>query len=569
MKNIHSVSLLFLLFASTANAAPAPDVPANRHSEFIALNGAEASNFRVPDTSRLMRTLNLKATGVVSNRYQQWVGNAEVLGGQLTVLTNPAGETVAVIGAHYPGLMSTNEIIINDKAAQAVAVKNMGNAGKWSTRLMINPSDGRYFYNVENLRADSRWFYWIDASDGSVVNAYDGLTTGTGLSTFDVLRALETTVNNAQYQMISADGRQKTYDARNKSTLPGILAVDADDNWNLPGSTSPGQPALVDAHFFANVTDDYYLNTHNFNWMKSYPQGMVSSAHLKRNYNNAYWNGSQVAYGDGDGVTFINFSADLDVVAHELTHGVTEATSNLIYQNESGALNESFSDIMGTNTEFYFGSGNWTIGEDITPGDNGIRNMADPAEDGDPAHYDDRYTGTADNGGVHINSGIVNHWYYLLATESGGIGRLAAEQIAFKGFTSLNSTANFCDARAATIAMAATNEDDNVTAAWDLVGVTETLCGTGGDTGTGDAPIISGVTSARLKGVQFSISWTTNEPATTEVTFTCCGTYVKNELVTSHSYAFSGTKGAVYTYYVRSTDIDKNTTTAGPFTHQN
>lgn len=567
MKNIRSFSLLFLLFASAVNAAP--DVPANRHSEFIALKGAEASNFSIPATSRLMRTLNLKADGVISKRYQQWVSDAEVLGGQLTVLTNPAGETVAVIGAHYPGLMSTNDIRINAKAAQAIAVKNIGNTGKWSTRLMINPSDGRYFYNVENQRADSRWFYWIDASDGSVINAYDGLTTGTGLSTFGETRELDTTFNGSQYQMISADGRQKTYDAKNKSTLPGILAVDADDYWNLPGSTSPGQPAMVDAHFFANVTDDYYLNTHSFNWMNHYPQGMVSSAHLKRNYNNAYWNGAQVAYGDGDGVTFINFSADLDVVAHELTHGVTEATSNLIYQNESGALNESFSDIMGTNTEFYFGTGNWTIGEDITPGDNGIRNMADPTEDGDPDNYADRYTGTADNGGVHINSGIVNHWYYLLATEIGGIGLPAAEKIAFEGFTSLNSTADFCDARAATIAVASGGKETNVAAAWDLVGVTETVCGASGDPGTGDAPIISDVTSTKLKGLQFRISWTTNEPSTTEVTFTCCGTYVKNELVTSHSYTFSGTKGAVYTYYVRSTDADNNTATAGPFIHQN
>ncbi len=568
MKSILSIPLLFLLFSPAGNAAP--EGPPNRHPEFIALKGAEASNFKIPDTSRLMRTQDLKKANTVSKRYQQWLGDAEVLGGQLTVLTTPAGETVAVIGAHYPGLMSTNDIKINDKAAQAIAVKNIGNAGKWSTKLMINPADGRYFYHVENQRADSRWFYWIDATNGSVVNAYDGLTTGSGIGVDGNIKSpLDTTWSGSQYQMVSADGRQKTYDAKNKSTLPGILAVDSDDNWNLPGTTSPGQPALVDAHFFANVTDDYYQNIHNFDWMSEYPQGMVSSAHLKRKYNNAYWNGVQVAYGDGDGVTFINFSGDLDVVAHELTHGVTEATSNLIYQNESGALNESFSDIMGTNTEFYFNTGNWTIGEDITPGDNGIRNMADPTEDGYPDNYADRYTGTSDNGGVHINSSIVNHWYYLLATETGGIGLSAADQIAYKSFTSLNSTADFCDARAATIAVATNSEESHVTAAWDLVGVTEAICGASSDPGTGDAPIISDVSSTKLKGLQFRISWTTNEPATTEVSFTCCGTYVKNEFVTSHSYTFSGTKGAVYTYYVSSTDVDKNKTTAGPFTHQN
>lgn len=322
---------------------------------------------------------------------------------------------------------------------------------------------------------------------------------------------------------------------------------------------------MVDAHFFANVTDDYFQTVHSFNWLSKYPQGMVSSVHLKRNYNNAYWNGNQVSYGDGDGTTFINFSGDLDVVAHELTHGVTEATSDLIYQNESGALNEAFSDIMGTSTEFYFGSDNWTIGEDITPGDKGIRNMANPSEDGDPDNYADRYTGTADNGGVHINSGIANHWYYLLATD---IGLSAAQQIAFNGFTSLNSTADFCAARASTISVAASGTDDRVAAAWEQVGVTDSLCN-GNTGGSGDVVVISNVSSKILKGVKFQISWSTNVPSSTGVTFTCCGTYVKNELVTNHAYTFSGTRGVLYTYSVTSTDANNNSTTAGPFYHQN
>lgn len=564
MKPIFAAPLLFLLLASTANAAP--DISGQKRTEFIALKGAEANNFKLPANVHLMRTTNLKAAGLVSKRYQQLVGNAEVLGGQLTVLNNAKGETVAVIGENHPGLMSTNDININEKAAQTVAAKIIGNAGKWSTKLMINPVDGRYFYIVENQRSDSRWFHWVDAATGSVANAYDGLTTGDGFGVDGAPKApLDTTKNGTQYQLISADSRQKTYDAQNKSLLPGILAVDSDDHWNTAGSTSPGQPALVDAHFFANVTDDYFQTVHSFNWMSKYPQGMVSSVHLKRNYNNAYWNGNQVSYGDGDGTTFINFSGDLDVVAHELTHGVTEATSDLIYQNESGALNEAFSDIMGTSTEFYFGSGNWTIGEDITPGDNGIRNMANPSEDGDPDNYADRYTGTADNGGVHINSGIANHWYYLLATD---IGLSAAQQIAFNGFTSLNSTADFCDARASTITVAATGDDDRVAAAWDLVGVTDSLCN-GNTGGSGDVVVISNVSSKILKGVKFQISWSTNVPSSTGVTFTCCGTYVKNELVTNHAYTFSGTRGVLYTYSVTSTDANNNSTTAGPFYHQN
>ena len=277
-----------------------------------------------------------------------------------------------------------------------------------------------------------------------------------------------TTLSGSTYRMVSYDGRQTTNDAQNRQRLPGVLATDADDIWNTPGTSSPGQRALVDAQFYARVTDNFYLTTKGFNWQTHYPQGMVSSAHLGRNYNNAYWNGTQMAYGDGDGTSFIEFSGDLDVVGHELSHGVTEATSGLIYQNESGALNEAFSDIMGTAIEFSAGSGNWTIGEDITPGTNGLRNMANPGEDGDPSHYLDRYVGSGDNGGVHINSGIINHWFYLLvnggknanpsrASATGvqhGIGLDAAEDIVFLGFSALPASATFCSARTATLGAA-------------------------------------------------------------------------------------------------------------------
>ena len=129
-----------------------------------------------------------------------------------------------------------------------------------------------------------------------------------------------------------------------------------------------------------------------------------------------------MTYGDGDGVTFIPLSQDADVVAHELTHGVTERTSNLIYQNESGALNEAWSDIFGAmvdRQEGATGADIWLLGEDIytpgTPGD-ALRNMADPAVFGDRDYYPDRYTGTADHGGVHSNSGIANLAFKLLVT---------------------------------------------------------------------------------------------------------------------------------------------------------
>ncbi|MBU1878584.1 MAG: M4 family peptidase [Chloroflexi bacterium] len=458
---------------------------------FRALKGAEAAAFRVPADANRVSSASMARYGLTAERYQQYYGKALVLGAQLTVYRDAKGTNVAVIGAHYPKLDVRNQVKLNAKAAQSIVTKKLGADGEWFVDLMVDPETGIYFYRVENQRFDSRWFYWVDAQSGAVLNAYNGLTDGYGIGVLGDVKDLTglTTYVSGAYKMISADGRQTTYDAGNRKKLPGTLASDSNDIWDLAGRTSPGQHALVDAHFYARVTDNYYLGTHSFNWLAYYPQGMVSSAHLGRNYANAYWNGSQMAYGDGDGVTFIEMCGDLDVVAHELSHCVTDATSDLIYSYESGALNEAFSDIMGTSIEFYYGTGNWTIGEDIMPTDDGIRDMADPTTDGDPSHYADRYTGTSDGGGVHTNSGIANHWFYLLVnggqnanplrasgTDVVGIGLSAAEQIVFLAFTGLPEDASYCDARAATIAVAGSYAA-NVADAWDEVGVDVALCG--------------------------------------------------------------------------------------------
>ena len=497
-----AVLLLTVALGSVGVGAQRSQPDPQRRSGFRAVTGAAAAAFRVPPDMRLIAQERVGRDRQIVSRYRQYVGNAEVLGGQLTVYRDDVGERDAVVGAHYPDLTPANTIRLTAGAAQGMAAGRRGAAGAtWNVDLMINPGTVRYFYRVESRSVDARWFYWIDADTGAVLNEYDGLTTGSGLGVLGDTKVLTDltglTASGSTYQLVSADGRQKTYDAQNRSKLAGVLATDADDNWVTFGSASPGQGALVDAQFYANVTDDYYLDTHGFDWVAKYPQGMVSSAHVGRRYNNAYWNGTQMAYGDGDGSSFIEFSGDLDVVGHELSHGVTEATSNLVYQNESGALNEAFSDMMGTAIEFHDSeshneSGNWTIGEDITPGRNGNRNMANPNEDGDPSHYADRYTGTSDNGGVHTNSGIANHWFYLLVqggqnansnrasgTDVHGIGMQAAEDIAFLGFTGLTATASFCDARSATIAVAG-GASANVAAAWNQVGVDETLCAGGG-----------------------------------------------------------------------------------------
>ncbi|MFL6291331.1 MAG: M4 family metallopeptidase [Thermoanaerobaculia bacterium] len=188
------------------------------------------------------------------------------------------------------------------------------------------------------------------------------------------------------------------------------------------------------AHDYAGSTYDYYAARYGRDSLNNAGMTLISTVHYGE-VNNAGWTGSQMVYGDGDGSTFGPFSYGLDVVAHELTHGVTQYTSNLTYLGESGALNEAMSDIFGAATEAYFrglSSNTWKVGEDIytpgTPGD-ALRYMNNPTLDGASRdYYPSRYTGSADNGGVHWNSGIANLAFYLIV-QGGTPGHRELQQL--------------------------------------------------------------------------------------------------------------------------------------------
>jgi bacillolysin len=381
-----------------------------------------------------------------------------------------------------------------------------GNSGRFVVTLFIDPKNGVRFYEVDTQRSASRKVFHINAQTGEKILAYNNLQEALdpGIGVKGDRKQVSVRVGGTTHRMISVDGRQATYDAQNKKKLPGTLFTDPDGIWITPGRTSPGQPAGVDAYYYANVTDDFYRGVFGRNSLDDQGMRMVSTAHYSTDYNNAFWNGQQITYGDGDGTTkFRELSGGLDVATHEFTHGVTEFTSDLIYKDESGVLNESFSDMMGNSSE-YFAQANsldpaarpdWQIGEDVyIPEENGFRNMADPAEDGDPDHYSERYTGNQDYGGVHSNSGIPNHAYYLVINggknagearedhdHTGprvpGLGLADAEQNFYTGFTSLPSTATMSHARQGTVAAATvlygadSQQVISTRRAWTAVGV--------------------------------------------------------------------------------------------------
>ena len=508
------IIILVVFTTSSALAAPA-GVPAAAPGPggFRAWTGAQASSFSLPGDVRVVWEHSNAALGLTQTRYQQFVGEARVLGGQITVLRRD-GQQVAVIGAHFPGLVASSTVRITPADARARVERELGPAGQWLVELMIDPANSRYFYQVENRRFDSRWFYWIDAADGRQLKKYNGIQDGSGTGVKGDTKELDTTFEGGVYLLRSGDNRQATYDAGQAGTsrfLPGTLFSDPDDTWETPGTASPGHAAAVDAHYYANVTDDFYLATLGRNSLDNAGMQMVSSVHYKHGYNNAFWNGSQVTYGDGDGRDFRAFSGALDVVAHELTHGVTEFTSGLIYANESGALNESFSDIIGNTTEFYArdnaldpaGVADWLVAEEVdlrTDEAPGFRNMSDPQEDGDPDHYSEFLNTQQDSGGVHSNSAISNHAYYLLVNggQNAGCDNVGSDghehtadcdvtvtaisltdaaRIFYAGFTSLPEDATIANARYATVAAAeaafgaGSQQVSSTNAAWQAVGV--------------------------------------------------------------------------------------------------
>lgn len=224
-------------------------------------------------------------------------------------------------------------------------------------------------------------------------------------------------------------GERKIYDAQNKQSLPGVRA-------RFEGDKATGDKTVDDAYVFHGGVKDFLAKIAKRNSIDDNGMALVGTVHYGRRYNNAFWNGSQMTYGDGDGELFSTFVIE-DVVGHEMAHGVTEHTSGLIYQGQSGALNEHFSDVVGVLCRQYrlgltADQDDWLVGPGLwTKKVNGraLRDMLNPGtayddpkvgKDPQPAHMNNLYTGWSDNGGVHINSGIPNRAFALFARAVGG-----------------------------------------------------------------------------------------------------------------------------------------------------
>jgi Zn-dependent metalloprotease len=339
------------------------------------------------------------------------------------------------------------------------------------------------------LKADqtpSKLHTITDASTGATLLSYDEIENGTGNGNgvFAGSVPLSTTAGSS-YSMIDTVGNVTT-DLNGATSGTGTVFTDADDLWG-DGTVSDRASAGVDAHYGAQKTFDFYKNVLGRNGIWNNGIGARSRVHYGNSYVNAFWDGSQMTYGDGSGNT--HPLVELDVAGHEMSHGLTQATAGLAYNGDAGGLNEGTSDIFGTAVEWYANNAadnpDYLIGELINLRGNGtpLRYMDRPSRDG---RSPDCWSSSLAGLDPHYSSGPLNHWFYLASEGSGaktvngvaydsptcnastvtGIGRDAAEKIWYRTLsTYLTSNSNYAAAR-----------EGAIKSAKDLYGGTSAQC---------------------------------------------------------------------------------------------
>lgn len=488
--------------------------------------------------SQITRDPSLPARTV--ERLQQYHQGLRVWGAEV-VRDSDRGVPVSIFGdLAVPPDIDTQPALTREAATQRLSATSGATLLRPVELVMLRQETGEHRLAYTSVVSSNNQVdrVFVDASSGTELLRYSSIhrqSVGTGRGTIGDTRKMSVFRQGGTYV---ADDQLRppvliTYDLRGNlgralsvsflgtPLFPSDVASDSDNDWT--------DTPVVDAHAYVGWTYDYYFKRHGRRGLDNRDRAIITIANpvtqqaavtlppeLLFSYAvNAFWcddcgpGGIGVMFfGNGIPSTFTlggqnvgPMAASIDIVAHELTHGVTSSSSNLIYMNESGALNEAFSDIMGTAVEFFFqpvgggiGQADYLLGEDTfrSPGGgiNGTRSLINPAAYGYPDHYSIRFTGPEDNGGVHINSSIVNHAFYL-SIEGGrhrlsgvtvqGVGGTNREQIErafYRAFTFLlPASANFSTARAATIQAARDLYGANsaaataITQAWTAVGV--------------------------------------------------------------------------------------------------
>ncbi len=431
--------------------------------------------FRLQAADLLVKSARVDELGHTHIRYAQTKNGLPVVGGELVVHVDQNGRVYAANGSARDGLVVPAVARISGDAARIAALENTVG------RRLASEGEARLVY----VRSEK---------DSRLKLAWEVVVTGEGadlpIRNHVFVNALSGAVETVSSDIHAAQNRA-VYSANNGTSLPGTL------------KRSEGGAVTGDSHVDENYThlgttyQCYFQNFGRDSYNNAGAQ-LRSTVHYSNSYTNAFWNGTQMVYGDSNGVDAAPLGKSLDVTVHELTHAVTSSESNLTYSGESGALNEGMSDIFGAYCESWtkawvMDAPIWMVGDDVwtpnTPGD-ALRYMGNPTQDGSSTdYYPERYTGSSDNGGVHWNSGIANLAFKLLSTGGThprnkttvnvtGIGIQKAGAIFYKANVDyMTASTNFAQAKAYTEQAAealygtGAAEKASVTQAWEAVGV--------------------------------------------------------------------------------------------------
>lgn len=498
--------------------AVAADIIAAQARAIKHITNFPARTLHGPDHSYALRDAIVDADGSEHIRFDRSYKGLDVVGGDLVIHSRANGNFISAS-------LTLNRWIDlpvkpNIKSAQAVQTALAlypGHVSSGPAKLLVYARRDlptlAWDVNLAGELADgtpSEKHVIVDAYAGQMLDVWDDIHTanvnGTGKTLYSGNIPLATNSLTTGYEMRdNSRGGQYSTNMANKTSGSGTIFKDADNIWGN-NATSDLASAAADAHYGTSVTWDYYKNVHGRNGIANDNKGAYNRVHYGRKYANAFWSDACfcMTYGDGDGVSLKSL-VSLDVAGHEMSHGVTSRTANLLYSGESGGLNEATSDIFGAMVEFYAANssdpGDYLIGEKIMVASNkALRYMHKPSLDGRSA---DCWTSTVGSLDVHLSSGVANHFFYLLAegtnptngfpaspvctagsstaTVTGslmGIGRDKAEKIWYRALTVyMTSSTNFAGARAATLSAASdlygagSAEYSAVAAAWSSVNV--------------------------------------------------------------------------------------------------
>lgn len=527
------------------------------------------------------------ALGYTHTRHKQYMNGYPVEG---TMLISHArnGKVELVNGDYYREFSAVNTASITEEQALAYAIKKV-NAQRymWQNTTFQKQTGNNYTphgelvivhkkdadYSAINMRLAFKFNIYaevplyranifVDANTGEILDEQNLIctidVTGTAVTKYSGTMAMVSDSTGPGAYRLQETGRGngiETYNLQNGTTYQNVDFTNTSSTWTSTGADQ----VATDAHWGAEMTYDYYMTVHNRNSIDGNGFALKSYVHYSNNFVNAFWNGQEMTYGDGNGTSYFPLTS-LDVCGHEITHGLVNFTANL-GGGEAGALNEAFSDIFGTTIEFFARplQNDWLMGADFMSNGAGFRDMSNPKSLGQP----DTYQGVNwdPNGQVHNNNGPCTYWYYLLCqggtgtNDNGnvynvsGITMARAQMIAFRGLTVyFTPGTNYSMARMYTI-QASTDlyglcspEFQSTTNAWYAVGVGAAF------SASSSTPVFSnsGITCAVPITVSFTNSsqnaasfyWQfgdgdTSTQASPSHTYTLAGTYTVNMVATS------------------------------------